>query len=171
MSTLTGNIHIGILKDSLRTRILVLYKQNPYAISKALVAKIDSIKGDILRQEVMIVASSSEAQNRKDLAEVLDAKGFLKTLHETGSLQSVDIDDVVMTPVSGREIPLRDIINAMNANVGMAPLPTKDELEAMSTMDPNYQQKQNELLDIDNRKSMAKNLMFQAKMLQARHWP
>jgi hypothetical protein len=160
------NIHAATLKDGHGTRLVVAYKQIPGNPLNALVIKVDSLARTVDRDELLILSKSTEAQREKDFINLLHRKGLLEHFHNSGYLSAVSVDDVLMTPGDGKKIPLRDIVNAINHQQGIADLPTVEEMQHISEANPHAAEIKQELLDTSNKQAIAKSIFFQANMLQ-----
>lgn len=160
------NIHAATLTDGLSTRLIVAYKQIPGAPLKALVIKVDSLVRTVDRDELLILAKSSDAQREKDFINVLHRKGLLQFYQTNKFFETVSVDEVLMTPGDGKKIPLRQIINAINGSQGVGDLPSQEQMDNISKANPHAVQQANELLDTSNKKNIARSIFVQAKMLQ-----
>ncbi len=162
---MTANIHMGQLKDG--TRVVVAYKQIPNNPLQALVIKIDSLIKDVDRDELKIMIADNTAQLEKDFINYLHRKGLLDYYHKNNLFAAVDIDNVLMTPhgASGQTIELRTVINAINQQNGLGPLPTKEDFNNISKANPLAKELQEDLNQTEDKLGIAKSLIFQADML------
>lgn len=162
----TFNSHAATLNDGLGTRLIVAYKQLPDAPLKALVIKVDSITSNTDRDELLILAKSPQAQKEKDFINLLSQKNLLTYYHTNKLLEAVDIDSVLMTPGDGQKIPLRQVLDSINAQNGVGPLPTQEQLRNVSQANPNAVQQRAELLNKEGNAAIAKSILAQAKFMQ-----
>lgn len=160
------NVHAAEMNDATSTRLIVAYKQIPGDTMHSLVIKIDSMKRDVDREELRIMINSPEGQGSRDFIEILHKKNLLKFYHDSGYFTKVPVDSVVMTPGNGQKIPLRDVINLLNKQNGLAPMPTVNEMNNISSKDPMASQKRDELLQTGSKTNIAKNILVEAKLLQ-----
>jgi len=160
------NVHAAETKDGLGTRLIVAYKQIPGNPLRALVIKVDSMTRDVDRDELRNMVTSREAQAERDFINHLHNKKLLNYYHENRYFTDMSIDDVVMTPGNGQKIPLREVINSLNARNGLGQLPTQEEMNNLSQKDPAASMKRDELMQAGSKTAMAKNALIQAKLMQ-----
>ena len=162
-----NSLHSGVLNDNLGTRVIVAYKQIPDQPLKALIIKIDSMGKNVDRDELNALLQSNDANNEKDFINTIHRKGLLQHYHNSNYFESVSIDQVSMTPNNSTKIPLRHIINEINKQKGVAPLPTDVDLQNISSANPNAVEQKAEVMETENKKGLAKTVYMQAMMLQA----
>lgn len=151
-------------------QLAVNYMLLPDSTTHALVSKLDAIPMSIQRALISLI-DSPEAQRTEVLAEVLgrrtyadSGKSMLQVLHETGNLQRVPIDEVLMTPRANMSIPLRDIL------IEQRRIPTQQgavqaEAQAQQGFNPHVHN-QNAAVAEEN-VGIARNLIVEAEMLEA----
>lgn len=172
--------HFGRIKNT-GQRCLVIYMQLPDQPETALVVQTDNLPTKY-ESFLMEIADSPEAQSTHKLYEVLNrrldpatGKNILVSLHEARMLNPVSIDNVVMLPSPNMPFPLRRVLEGM-AQQGTAIMPPKSDQAAIKQNLPeasfyeetkHNQFSENRRADDDqNRKAIARNLMFEAEMLQ-----
>lgn len=153
--------HLGKIAST-EQEVVVHYMLIPDQTVNALVTRTDRLTGS-LRSEVLSALQSAEGQSATKFADVLSRKlfadsrrGLFQVLHEQGLLETVAIDDVVMTPQGNHRIPLRTVLEAINA------LPTADD--ANERFNPHTYNAQAET-GADSLQ-IAHNLLAQADMLE-----
>lgn len=161
------NMHLGEVADPTSTRLIIVFKQLAESPQNALVIKIDSVSSDPLREEIWALVNDPQSQNERNFADFLHKRGRLQLCHESKILTVMSIDQVKMTPGNGQKIPLRDVINSLNARNGLPPLPSKEEYETISQADPRAADRKRELDQTESKSAIARSIMVQAKLLQA----
>lgn len=159
--------HIGKLANT-DQRCVVVFMQIPGREDHALIVQTDNLQPRF-EQAIMDIVDSQEAQAEATLANVLGrrmmpetGKTLLQTLHESGLLRSVHIDQVVMMPMPNMPFPLRKIIEGMGDNT--LPPPSQEvvaEQEKFNAAAHNMAATTDE-----QRLGIAKNLLIEAEMLQ-----
>lgn len=126
--------HVGQIKNT-GQRCVVVFMQLPERPDHALVIPTDSLP-DRVEHAVMQILESPEGQANPCLAHVMNARlmpemgrSVLRYLHETGRLQAVPIDNMVMLPMPNMPFPLRKIIEDMGGVVTPAPAPVAAPVE------------------------------------------
>ena len=159
-------LHTGELNDATQTRVAVIFRQLAEDPMHTLVIKYDTIVRDGDRDEFLKLLHSPEANRTRDFAKFLGDRGMLNYYHKAGYLKPLHIDEVVMTPGNGQRFQLRDVINSINKENGMAPLPTVDQLANLSEASPLSGSQRQELMNHQGHRATAKSILIQAQMLQ-----
>lgn len=163
---MTRNMHMATLNNGLAVRLVVAYKQIPDAPLKALVINVDKLVKTVDRDELLVMVQSPQAAQEKDFINVLNKKGLLEFYHKAGYFEAVSIDDVIMAPDAATRIPLRTVINEMNKMNGVGPLPTPEQMAAISQGNPHATAMRAEALLEEGNHGIAKTVLVQAKMMQ-----
>lgn len=160
------NSHTAETADGLGTRLIVAYKQIPGNPQKALVIKLDSIVSSVDRDILFSLVQSLDAQHAKDFIDVLHTKGLLALYKQKNYFTTIDIDNIVMSPGDGIRLPLRHVIDSINKMNGLAPLPTKAELDSLIDRNPQSDRLREDVTHTRQNAEIAKTILVQAKMLQ-----
>jgi hypothetical protein len=126
--------HTGQLNNTGK-HVAVVFMSLPDDKNTALVIDTDALP-DMFNEALRRVVESVEAQQSKNLAEVLarrpspDGSGMtmLQKFHQAGRLMPTPVANVTMTPRSGVRWPLVDVITAMTSEENAVP-PGFDELD------------------------------------------
>jgi hypothetical protein len=112
--------HLGKIAST-EQEVVVHYMLIPDQTTHALVTRTNLLTGS-LRSEVLSALQGPEGQSAENFADALgrklfadSRKGLFQVLHEQGLLESVAIDDIVMTPQGNHRIPLRTVLEAIAA--------------------------------------------------------
>lgn len=112
--------HLGKVASS-EDEVVVHYMLIPEQTTNALVTRTGRLSG-VLRHELLQALTSAEGQQAVTFADVVGRKRYadsgkpiFRVLHEMGLLETVPIDDIVMTPQGNHRIPLRTVLEAINA--------------------------------------------------------
>lgn len=165
--------HVGLLGDK---RCLII-QQLPEDLDNVHVVDSDALP-EIYHQALMSMVESAQAQQSVWFSEVLnrrvmpDGGNALQVLYQRGLVKIVPVTSVTMVPRPNQHVPLTDVINFMNGTADVTKENVNNELKA-------NQQKVNENTlvnqyannlagdDLELRKAQARNIMVEAKMLQA----
>lgn len=159
-------MHLATYNNGLGARLVVAYKQIlPDKPLTALVINVDKMVKNVDRDELLAMVHSREGAAERNFVDHLHKKGLLSYYHKSGFFEPVSIDNVIMTPGDGQNIPLRDVINALNAQSGVGPLPTQDQMDSLSTANPLASKQREQALNTENNHAVAKSIVVQAKML------
>ena len=164
--TTKRNSHLAESADGLGTRYVVAFKQIPGNPTKALVIKLDAMTSTVDRDALYALVWTSNAQRERDFINVLHTNNLLNFYKEKNYFTTVNIDDVVMTPGDGSKIPLRHVLNAINQQQGLAPLPTAEELSNIIDRNPQADRLREEATGTQSNAAIARSVMTQARMLQ-----
>lgn len=160
--------HVGCLKDNPTVRVVVVFKQLPEDPLHALVVFPDRLTRSVDRDELFRMVAGHEGQQHEDFYVALEKENNMLTYyHKQGFLNKVHIDNITMLPQIDKPIALRKLIDDMNANRGLPPLPTNNDLKSISPLNPHAADKREEIVGDQGREAIAKNLLFQARMMQA----
>lgn len=157
--------HVGRLKNTDR-RIVVVYIQIPNKEDHALVVDTDALP-DRFHDALMQVIDSVEGQQATSLSSVLSRRilpdtgqDIMNALHHMGFLQAQPISNIMMYPRPNMPMPLEDIIKMMK----MTPDEAKADVELSNRS--RFEESKN-LDNLEQRESIAKNLLIQAQSLKA----
>ena len=160
------NSHLAESADGLGTRYVVAFKQIPGNPSQALVIKMDTIVSAVDKDALVALVWTPGAQHQKDFINVLHDNNLLKHYQQKGYFTAVDIDEVIMTPGDGAKFPLRQVLDAINKQNGIAPVPTADAMAHIIDRNPMADRLREEVTGTQTNASIARSIMLQAKMLQ-----
>lgn len=154
--------HVGKRKDS-GVRLAIVFMQLPDDPTKCLVVDIDSLT-DAVRDDILEIVYSNEAQRSKQLYEILNIKQYygnktyLAALHESRSLMMLPTDEVIMTLDRETTITLSDLnLQLKKINEGTENVP-----EEVVAAHRNVQKQKFEIAEKDSVRSLAENIMWQA---------
>jgi hypothetical protein len=149
-------------------RCVVAWMQIPNREDHALVIPVDNLPAR-LEQAVMDVLRSPEGQNEETFAMVLSrnlmpdtGEDLLKTLHSTNRLVAVPVSQVLMMPRPNQPVKLSTVLEQLGR------LPRQDgllEQYAETKFNPHVANQQAE--SAENNRSIARNLLVEAEMLEA----
>ena len=110
--------HLGRMANT-DQRIVVVYMQIPGKLDHALIVPIDNLPAQ-WEQYVMEVLDSKEGQGEENLGEILGRRlvpeskeTIFQALHNSGVLQAVPVDNIIMYPAPNQPYPLRKILESM----------------------------------------------------------
>lgn len=165
------------------SRVVVVYKQLQDDPFHAVVVYTDSLP-TVDREELLILLSSGDGQKEEDFNVALyKNKNLLGHFHQKGFLKRVHIDEIELMPEANNPIPLRTVVDLINKAKGM---PTLAELEQVNTehttestltgLNPPVESNltkesidnkaRTTRLSADEKRSIAKGLIIQAKLLE-----
>ena len=171
--------HTGQLNNTGKN-VVVVFMQLPDDPDYALVIDTDALP-DLFNESLRKVVESTEAQQSKNLANVLARRmspdgsntTLLQKFHQAGRLMKVRVDNVTMVPRRGVRWPLTEVIKAMNVADDQMPAGF-DELDAETKAAIaadlkrfNVHATNSEGETAAGIKSQAQNLLEMARMLEA----
>ena len=120
--------HTGQLNNTGKN-VVVVFMQLPDDPDHALVIDTDALP-DMFNESLRKVVESTEAQQAKNLADVLARRmspdgsntTLLQKFHQAGRLMKTTVENVTMVPRRGVRWPLSDVIKAMNASQDSLPV-------------------------------------------------
>lgn len=146
------------------------YMLLPDSTTHALVTKIDALPRPLNRALISLL-ESPEAGRTEIFAELLgrrtfadSGKSMFRVLHETHNLQSVPIDEIVMTPRANVQIPLREVLNALGY---LRDVKVEAQREAVQTQGFNPHLHNQQAQVAAENVGIAKNLIIEAEMMEA----
>jgi len=154
--------HIGRMANT-DQRIVVVFMQIPGKEDHSLVVSTDNLPSR-WEQYLMQILESPEGQGDENLGSVLGRRlmpdsneTMLQSLHNSGFLVSVPVNNVIMYPAPNQPHPLRKILE----NLGRLAPETNAETEKFNPYTSNQ--------DADHKQDgigIANNLLFEAEMLE-----
>lgn len=120
--------HTGMLNNTGKN-VVVVFMQLPEDHTNALVIDTDALP-DMYNESLRRVVESTEAQQAKNLADVLarrmspDGSGttMLQKFHQAGRLMKTPVNNVTLVPRKGVRWPLTDVIAGMNSEAEPMPM-------------------------------------------------
>lgn len=171
--------HIGQMENTGKA-VVVVFMSLPGDEDNALVIDTDALP-DQYNEALRRIVESVEGQQSKDLADLLGRRPapdgssltMLQKLHASQRLMKVPVDLIHMTPARGMKFPLRQILEAMNANADSAPAELEDldpitRAQVIAEMGKfNVHQSNMEGTTADGKAQEARDLIRMAEMLEA----
>lgn len=150
---------------------VVLFREVPGEPENCLIVETGSLS-DVKHDDLMNVVQSLEAQEAKEISEVLNRRQFtdgsnmLNDLHFSKKIQKVPTEMVFLTPTTSTRIPLREVNAEINKLEGGYVAPkTEQDPNSLSTPrvdQVNVGEKSENTSDAD----VAQNLLTQALLME-----
>lgn len=143
-------------------RLVVVFMQLPDEPEYSLVVYSDSLP-DRYHDNLMEVVDNADAQTNMNLYEVLSRHMFwhggvmLTTLHGEKLLRRLPVENVLMTPTTSQQVPLRDILDQMDGGKATTETAVKESEETTIPIE-------NTVAGLDDLQ-IAANLLVEAEML------
>lgn len=171
--------HTGQLNNTGKN-VVVVFMQLPEDEDHALVIDTDALP-DMFNESLRRIVESTEAQQAKNLADVLarrmspDGSGttMLQKFHQANRLMKTPVSNVTMVPRKGVRWPLQEVIGALNQNQDSLPQgfddldPETKAAVAAEVKKFNVHASNQEGETISGRKGDAAALLEMAKLLEA----
>jgi len=157
--------HIGIL-DNTGVRCIVVFREVPNDEKFCLVVETDRIP-DMYHDNLIEMVNSKESQEATDFNTILNRRTFsdganaLQALHYKGYLRKVAVDQVILTPFPGQNLPLE----LLNAQLKGTLDQYKEKEEKQAETNRAIEAKANPLSSADP-KTVALGLLMQVELLE-----
>jgi len=157
--------HLGITTGNFPSKLVVVYKQIPGDSMNSLVINVDKLVKGVDRDELNTLAHQPYSQSKANFVDVLHEKRLLEYFHKNNYMEKMSVDNILMTPTPNTTIPLRQIIDAINAQQGMPTLAKQEELSNISKANPYANKQYEEKLQVQGNANIAKNRFVQASAM------
>jgi hypothetical protein len=168
--------HFGAIKNT-GAQIIVVFRSLPEDPTNCLVVENNTIP-EKYYDAVINLANSSDAQNPtcNNFYEVLnrnifsDGRNMLQALHFNGLLRKVPVDNVVLLPQPGRELPLamaNEAIDGTSDGEISKDLPKTTDVKSSPTMKDDVENKPQQTFDMGDPVAVAEGLLLEAELLKA----